>query len=89
MQYIGTFAVSLGTGGEGENTLKTHKERTSFVKKKLNEYRVGWIFFYCWINCIAYIESYMRSTKSKGYIIFFIKWKHFLKDSCFLSHTFW
>lgn len=41
MQYIGTFAVSLGTGGEGENTLKTHKERTSFVKKKLNEYRVG------------------------------------------------
>ncbi|XP_020626220.1 uncharacterized protein LOC110063565 isoform X2 [Orbicella faveolata] len=38
-QYIGTFAVSLGTGGEDENTLKTHKERTRFVKKKLNEYR--------------------------------------------------
>lgn len=41
MQYIGTFAVSLGSGGEDENTLKTHKERTRFVKKKLNEYRVG------------------------------------------------
>ncbi|KAL9971389.1 hypothetical protein ACROYT_G023909 [Oculina patagonica] len=38
-QYIGTFAVSLGTGGEGESTLTTHKERTRFVKKKLKEYR--------------------------------------------------
>jgi len=38
-QYVGTFAVSLGTGGEGKNTLKTHKERTEFVKKQLNEYR--------------------------------------------------
>lgn len=38
-QYVGTFAVSLGTGGEGGNTLTTHKERTTFVKKKLKEYR--------------------------------------------------
>ena len=44
MQYVGTFAVSLGTGGEGKNTLKTHKERTRFVKKKLNEYQVGCLF---------------------------------------------
>ena len=33
--------MSLGTGGEGGNTLTTHKERTTFVKKKLKEYRVG------------------------------------------------
>ncbi|RMX35942.1 hypothetical protein pdam_00005221 [Pocillopora damicornis] len=38
-QYVGTFAVSLGTGGEGTKTLTTHKERTRFVKKKLKEYR--------------------------------------------------
>lgn len=41
LQYVGTFAVSLGTGGEGKHTLKTHKERTEFVKKQLNEYQVG------------------------------------------------
>lgn len=38
-QYVGTFAVSLGSSGDGEATLTTHKERTKFVKKKLREYR--------------------------------------------------
>ena len=39
-KYVGTFAVSLGSSGDGEATLTTHKERTKFVKKKLREYRV-------------------------------------------------
>ena len=43
LKYTGTFAVSLGSGGDGESpTLTTHKERTRFVKKKLREYRVGY-----------------------------------------------
>ncbi|KAK3748318.1 hypothetical protein QZH41_006373 [Actinostola sp. cb2023] len=35
--YVGTFAVVSGT--DGRRTLKTHKERTSFVKDHLSTYR--------------------------------------------------